>query len=206
MLAPRKKYWSSPPEVIDAAIDLAQISGEDIVYDIGCGNGQFLARCCVRVPGCRAVGVEIEATKADEARRLAQEQGVSDRMEIITANALEICYDDATVVFAFLIPRGLRKILPMIQDLQKKKDVKVVTFLHPFQGINVVGTWKNQSEDAMAPAWPLYLYHFFQTPVVDNHTKEEATTSEEVTAVASQIQQRSGEETVGQEVEGDTTI
>ena len=45
MLAPRKSLWSTPIEVIDKAIEQLNISTNDVVYDIGAGDGRFLLRC-----------------------------------------------------------------------------------------------------------------------------------------------------------------
>mmetsp|Transcript_16161 Transcript_16161/g.21394 ORF Transcript_16161/g.21394 Transcript_16161/m.21394 type:complete len:166 (+) Transcript_16161:106-603(+) len=157
MLAPRKKYWSSPPEVIDAAIELAQITNEDIVYDIGCGDGQFLVRCAAQT-GSRVIGVEIEDLKAEEARARINDAGCQSQVEVITGNALDLDYSDATVIFAALIPRGLRKILPIIQKIPR--PLRVVTYLYPFEDLEPNQVWRHHSEDKMSVAWPVYLYHF----------------------------------------------
>jgi cyclopropane fatty-acyl-phospholipid synthase-like methyltransferase len=42
MLAPRKKLWTSPREALQLAIEALEIKENDVVYDIGCGDGSFL--------------------------------------------------------------------------------------------------------------------------------------------------------------------
>jgi cyclopropane fatty-acyl-phospholipid synthase-like methyltransferase len=44
MLAPRQKLWSTPEPAIDIALDYANLTVNDIVYDVGCGDGRVLIR------------------------------------------------------------------------------------------------------------------------------------------------------------------
>lgn len=45
MLAPRKKLWSTPQEVLEKAIELLDIKSTDVVYDVGAGDGRFIIEC-----------------------------------------------------------------------------------------------------------------------------------------------------------------
>ena len=42
MLAPRKKLWSTPSSAVDIALDFADLGADDVVYDVGCGDGRVL--------------------------------------------------------------------------------------------------------------------------------------------------------------------
>jgi len=75
MLAPRKKLWSSPDVAVEAAITLLAPKPEDVVYDVGCGDGRFLVACALRA-GCRCIGLEIDEARAQEARIRAAEAGI----------------------------------------------------------------------------------------------------------------------------------
>lgn len=44
MLAPRRKLWSTPEPAIDIALDFANLTVDDAVYDVGCGDGRVLIR------------------------------------------------------------------------------------------------------------------------------------------------------------------
>lgn len=89
MLAPRNKLWSTPTEVMDAAFDLFGLSAEDILYDIGAGDGRFIVHCHNKA-GCRCTGVEINEERAERARKDISESGYLDSNCImITGNALE---------------------------------------------------------------------------------------------------------------------
>ena len=123
MLAPRKKLWSTPSSAIDIALEFAKLDSTDVVYDVGCGDGRVLIQmaslsCCKHF-----VGIEISQERADEAIdnvQKAQEMNVitSDvTITIICANALDttiIDYSKATVIFLYLVPRGLRLIKDIV--------------------------------------------------------------------------------------------
>ena len=123
MLAPRKKLWSTPSSAIDIALEFAKLDSTDVVYDVGCGDGRVLIQmaslsCCKHF-----VGIEISQERADEAIanvQKAQEMNTitSDvTITIICANALDttiIDYSKATVIFLYLVPRGLRLIKDIV--------------------------------------------------------------------------------------------
>lgn len=89
MLAPRKKLWSTPPEVIDVAINLLGITKEDVVYDIGAGDCNFLIQSHKR-SGASCIGVEIDEGRAEQARLKILESGYTQsQCLVITGNALE---------------------------------------------------------------------------------------------------------------------
>ena len=118
MLAPRKKLWSTPERAVTAALDfVAPFKEEDVVYDVGCGDGRVLIKFAMlegTPAGTKFVGVEIDEDRASEARENVERSGLSDRIAIICENALMVDYGDATVVFLYLIPRGLRLIKPVL--------------------------------------------------------------------------------------------
>lgn len=129
MLAPRNKLWSTPPEVIDASIDALNISADDIVYDIGCGDGRFLIRCS-ELTKAKTFGIDINEERIEEANKNIEERSLCSYCTAISANALDLDYSDATVIFLYLIPRGLRLILPKILEIPH--PVRIVTYMAPF--------------------------------------------------------------------------
>ena len=123
MLAPRKKLWSTPSSAIDIALEFAKLDSTDVVYDVGCGDGRVLIQmsslsCCKNF-----VGIEISQERANEASKNIQKAKESSAipsdvtMTIICANALDttiIDYSRATVIFLYLVPRGLRLIKDIV--------------------------------------------------------------------------------------------
>ena len=103
MLAPRKSLWSTPQEVIEAAIDLLQPTTGDILYDIGAGDSRFLLQC-LKITGAYCVGVEIDEDRADEGRINIISAGFTDhRFSIIAGNALDQVKSRIVVILLSLI-------------------------------------------------------------------------------------------------------
>ena len=183
MLAPRKKLWSSPSSAIDIALQFAKLDANDIVYDVGCGDGRVLIQMAALsiLPDDNAlsssanngdkndavvleesvgehtsssddadksnkqhqpsqtkqqqqpqyqyhhckhfIGIEISADRAIDARRNVRTAYETELIpahvviEIICGNALDttlIDYTKATVIFLYLVPRGLRLIKDIV--------------------------------------------------------------------------------------------
>ena len=130
MLAPRNKLWSTPLEVIDEAIACLNVTPDDLVYDIGCGDGRFLVQCC-KATGAKTIGIDINEDRVKEAQNLIEKHNLSSLCTVLSGNALEMNISDATVIFLYLIPRGLKLILPQILAIPRK--VRMVTYMSPFQ-------------------------------------------------------------------------
>ena len=156
MLAPRKKLWSTPAEVIEEAIGELNIVDGDVIYDVGAGDGRFLIQCAKRT-GARCVGVEIDEARFQEAVTNIESENLSHLCTMICANALEVEYSEASAFFLYLIPRGLRLILPYLQKVPRK--LRVVTYMSPFpEEIPFTNVIKVKSEGHTGAEWPLYVY------------------------------------------------
>lgn len=156
MLAPRKKLWSTPLEVIDEAIRLLQPVAGELVYDIGAGDGNFIVRCAQTTPA-NCIGVEIDEDRTKEAQNNITEGGLEGaKCKIKCGNALEFDYSEGTCFFLYLVPRGLRIILPHLQSI--KHSIRVVTYMAPLPDIAAVSVSKVSTATHPEAKWPLYYY------------------------------------------------
>eukprot|EP01036_Dinobryon_divergens_P031321 gene31321-40696_t len=149
MLAPRKKLWSSPPEVMLAALDLLQLTSEDVVFDIGAGDGSFVIRAAQDSPVSAAVGIEI-----------CEQRGIDpERCRIICGNALEQDISRATCFFLYLVPRGLRIILKkLVADIPPHRKLRIVTYMSPLGDVPPTATRYVSTLTHPEARWPLYYY------------------------------------------------
>jgi precorrin-6B methylase 2 len=108
----------TPELVLQDAVDLMSLQKSDILADMGCGDGRVLI-AAVRKYGCRAIGVEIDPKKADEARANVYEAGLKGQIEIITGDATQFWPADhgVTAVFVYLYPDLLEKLKPNLQQV-----------------------------------------------------------------------------------------
>ena len=82
------------------AMAVAEVTADDVVYDIGSGNGKVVIYAAKKY-GCRAVGVELDARIAGISREAVAKNGVQNLVTIRHEDALKSDLSDATVVFLF---------------------------------------------------------------------------------------------------------
>jgi SAM-dependent methyltransferase len=128
-------YIPTPQPVVEAMLDLAQVSATDVVYDLGSGDGRIVITAA-RKYGARAVGVEIDPERIAEATRNAAAAGVADRVRFVQQNIFAADIHEATVVTLYLL-----------QSLNERIRPKLVRELRP--GSRIVSHVFN-----MGPEWP----------------------------------------------------
>jgi len=112
-------FLPTPNYVIAELLAGARVGKDDILYDLGSGDGRIVIEAA-RQTGCRAVGIEIDADLVDDSRNAARRAGVQDRVRFITADIFTEDFSDATVVTLYmgrhvnikLRPRLLRELRP----------------------------------------------------------------------------------------------
>lgn len=164
MLAPRLKLWSTPQEVILTALEMLNLKKDDILYDIGAGDGRFLIHAIKETDVSKCIGIEIHEERVVEAKKLIEEAlgALSCKCEIIQANALEEDISNATALFLYLIPRGLRLILPKLKAIHH--HFRVVTYMSPLPDSTPSKIVKVTSALHPEAQWPIYLYDFNVSP------------------------------------------
>jgi 16S rRNA G966 N2-methylase RsmD len=98
---PDVRYEPTEPEAVDAMLRLAKVTSNDVVYDLGSGDGRIPIRAATHFRA-RAVGVEIQAHLVATARDNALQAGVADRAKFIEADLFEVDLRPATAVTLFL--------------------------------------------------------------------------------------------------------
>jgi SAM-dependent methyltransferase len=111
-------FVESPQPVVDSMLALANVSENDVVYDLGSGDGRFPITAA-RTYGARGVGIEIRPELVKEARANAEKAGVADRVEFREGDLFEADLSDATVVTLYLLPSvNLKLRAKLFRDLE----------------------------------------------------------------------------------------
>ncbi|MFB2770801.1 cyclopropane-fatty-acyl-phospholipid synthase family protein [Pelatocladus sp. BLCC-F211] len=128
-------YVPTSPEVVNAMLQLAQVTKNDVVYDLGSGDGRIPITAAQKYGVSRAVGVEINPELVQESKANAQKAGVSDRVTFQQQDLFQTNFDGATVVTLYLLPDVNLKLRPkLLQEL--KPGTRIVS--HAFD----MGEWK----------------------------------------------------------------
>jgi SAM-dependent methyltransferase len=94
-------YVPTRPEVVDAMLALGAVTGRDVVYDLGCGDGRIVIAAAKRF-GARGLGVEIDRELVSRAIANAQWEGVADRAKFALQDLFDLDLRPATVVMLYL--------------------------------------------------------------------------------------------------------
>lgn len=106
-------YVPTPPTVVDAMLALAQVGGEDRLYDLGSGDGRIPIAAARRF-GTRGVGIDIDPVRIREAEANARAAGVTDLVRFRREDLFEADFSDATVVTLYLLPALNERLRPRL--------------------------------------------------------------------------------------------
>jgi SAM-dependent methyltransferase len=114
---PEVPYVSTPDDVVAEMLRIANVNKNDVVYDLGCGDGRIVITA-VKEMGCRGVGIDIDPMRIKESRENAIEAGVSDRVDFILSDLFEADISQATVVTLYLLSKVNLRLRPkLFRDL-----------------------------------------------------------------------------------------
>jgi SAM-dependent methyltransferase len=100
----------TPPVLVEKMLDMAKVTPEDVVMDLGSGDGRNIIAAAKR--GARAIGVEFNPGMVEVARKTAAAEGVADKATFIEGDMYEADISKATVLALFLLPHNLTKLTP----------------------------------------------------------------------------------------------
>jgi SAM-dependent methyltransferase len=110
-------YVQTPPNVVTAMLRMAHVGSNDVVVDLGCGDGRIVVAAAKQF-GARGVGYDIDPPRIVEARINAARAEVTARTRFDQLSLFDANISEATVVTAFLLPAVLEKLRPrLLRDL-----------------------------------------------------------------------------------------
>jgi precorrin-6B methylase 2 len=121
-------FVTTPPLAVSAMLKLANVTDEDIVYDLGSGDGRIVI-AAARDFGARAVGVEIDPKLVRESQQNAQDARVSTRVRITQGDLFQVNLEEATVVTIFLLPGINVMMIPKFMA-ELKPGTRIVSYRH----------------------------------------------------------------------------
>ena len=155
------------PELVTRMLNMAKVSSQDIVYDLGAGDG-IIAITAAKQFGARAYGIEYNPQMALHAQNNARAAGVADKVSIRQGDIFEEKFDEATVVTMYLLPHLNLKLRPTL--LKMKPGTRILShafdmneweadekvsheYAHAFMWVvpsDVQGRWTLQEVDSKA--------------------------------------------------------
>mmetsp|Transcript_8985 Transcript_8985/g.18662 ORF Transcript_8985/g.18662 Transcript_8985/m.18662 type:complete len:224 (+) Transcript_8985:190-861(+) len=171
----------SSDQIQKKALAMLDLGETDILFDLGCGDGRFLCFAATQIPGLRCVGIEILAEFVSRGRDRVKESHLEDRIDIRLEDATKALeqpnpesnesvttrpvqeltlMSDATALYLFILPKGIVKMMPILEALKQKrlaegKRFKVLSYMFK------IHDWEATIIDETAKgSCPIYYYDF----------------------------------------------
>jgi SAM-dependent methyltransferase len=146
----------TPQPVVDRMLELAAVTGKDVVYDIGCGDGRIVITAARRY-GARGVGIDIDPAMIEESERNARSVGVERQVRFIGMDATKADISEATVVSLYLLPESNALVRPLL-DAQLRPKSRVVCHNYSIPGWEDKQTLTETVKDENGEDHYIYLY------------------------------------------------
>jgi SAM-dependent methyltransferase len=139
-------YFATPMPLVDRMIEMAGLNSDDVVYDLGCGDGRIVIRAA-QLYGTRGLGVDLDPERIAESRANARAAGVENLVRFELKNVLEVDLEPASVIMIWLLPTQHLQLRPkLLKEL--RPGARIVG--HSFD----MGDWTPaKTEMVEVPAW-----------------------------------------------------
>lgn len=106
-------YVPTARHVVEKMLEVADVSEDDVVYDLGSGDGR-IPIVAAETFGARGVGIEIDSALVAKSRTKAEMAGVADKVEFRRGDLFKVDLSEATVVTLYLWPEINIKLRPKL--------------------------------------------------------------------------------------------
>lgn len=133
-------FVASTPDSVERMLTLADLRDDDVVVDLGSGDGLIPITAATMNPRLRGWGVEINPDLVERSNRRAAEAGVADRVRFFHQNAYDADLREATVVTMWLFPEMMRLLRPIILERARPGTRVLTSTWH-------LGSWEPDAVD-----------------------------------------------------------
>jgi precorrin-6B methylase 2 len=158
-------YVPTPPEVVEKMLEMAKVGPNDVLYDLGSGDGRIVIAAAEKYHA-RAVGVELDEGRFKESSERIVQLGLEKRAKIIRGNFFETDLRPATVVTLYLLTSVNQRLRPRLEK-ELRPGTRVVS--HDFQ----IESWKAEQivpvTSSEGLSHTVYLYIMPQPPAANEN-------------------------------------
>jgi SAM-dependent methyltransferase len=134
-------YVQTPQNVVDRMLQMAQVGRDDVVYDLGCGDGRLVITAAKQY-GARGVGVDFDLNRVKDSQVNARNAGVEALVEFRQQDALTVDVSPATVVTLYLLTSSNLRLRPILTRTLRP-GARIVS--HQFG----MGDWQPQMQETL---------------------------------------------------------
>jgi precorrin-6B methylase 2 len=125
-------FVPTPQEVVDKMLEMAKVTKNDVVYDLGCGDGRIVVTAAKKY-GCKAVGFDVDPERIKESRDNVAKNDVGKLASIKQEDIFTLDLSKASVITLYLLPRLNVKLIPQLEKL--KPGSRIVSHDFDMKGV-----------------------------------------------------------------------
>ena len=110
-------YVGTPYDIVSRMLKIASITKQDLVYDLGCGDGRMVVLAAKKY-GCRGIGYDIDPERVSAALDNVKRNDVARLVQIVQADLYKLDFGEADVLSLYLLPDINRKLIPQFERLK----------------------------------------------------------------------------------------
>lgn len=162
---PEVPYVPTKELVVDKMLEMADVKGTDVLWDLGSGDGRIPITAAKRF-GTRGVGVDIDPQRVKEANENARKNNVTDKVRFIEEDLFNVDFSEATVVTLYLLPEVNLRLRPKLLE-SLKPGTRIVS--HNYD----MGNWQPEKVEVVKTAdQDDHIVYFWRVPENKNELKE----------------------------------
>jgi SAM-dependent methyltransferase len=153
---PDVPFVPTPPEVVNRMLEVANVTSNDVVYDLGSGDGRIVITAAQKF-GARGTGIDIDPQLVERSRANAEAAGVSDRVQFREQDLFQADLSNATVVTLYLLPEiNLQIRDKLLREL--RPGTRIIS--HNFD----MGEWKPDRVEKVQSAVREHVVYYWEVP------------------------------------------
>jgi uncharacterized protein (TIGR03000 family) len=161
------RYVPTPEVAVDAMLKLGNVGKDDVVYDLGCGDGRIVVTAVKKFGAKKGVGVDLDPERIKESNANAKDAGVTDKVEFRLGDVMKIKdLENASVVTLYLGEELNEQLRPILQK-RLKPGTRIVS--HRF----LLGDWKPEKTETVMDRGSKILIHLWTIKKKDEAEKKE---------------------------------
>jgi SAM-dependent methyltransferase len=160
---PDIEYVPTPQNVVDKMLEVAKVGKDDVLYDLGCGDGRIVVTAAKKF-GIKAIGFDIDPVRVKESRENVKKAGVEKLVTIEQKDIFNVDLSPASVVTLYLLPELNVKLIPQLDKL--KPGSRIVSHDFDMEGVDPIKVWTIMAPDHRPPAADREHYvYLWKTPL-----------------------------------------
>jgi precorrin-6B methylase 2 len=125
-------FVPTPQEVVDKMLELAEVKKDDILYDLGCGDGRIVVTAAKKY-GCKCVGYDVDPQRIKESLENVEKNNIGDLVRIEQEDIFTLDLSKANVITLYLLPSLNVKLIPQLEKL--KPGSRIVSHDFDMRGV-----------------------------------------------------------------------